>query len=334
MNIQLSRRSLVGRISFVPVLLLGLTFFFCTGSRPVLAAQVTVFLPYEKGASSVKQEGELKDLGFVEAVYTEALGLLPGQLGELRGRYLKEFLAPRAGHFVLSYSQGAVVKKEEGAQATMDVRVNRGALKSLLQRLGLFNTLQAGMPFTLSFKGPMPEDIGQLNHLQVLSGVVPDTTSQPDLEVSTRLADGKTIWRARLVSGEDFWEAAGPNLDDVWYRVWSGFFSRKATTLESRAELPLTVSGWFFPEGASAFDQVLASWDPLVSHRTLQNVNLNGVGVSARWSVAFSDRNELEARLAEYTHSRGLSFILGSTNNTAQTTAAPEQGADTTGGTP
>ncbi len=297
----------------VLVLLLGIVFSTGMFAGQASAAQVTVFLPNEEGLSPVQHAAKLKDKGFSEAVYVEALGLLPGPLSEVRARYLKEFLEPRAGQFVLSYSQGQQVKMDEGTRSTVDVRVNKAGLKTLLQRLGLFSTLHAGQPFSLSMRGPVPDQIVELNKLQVLSGVMPDTISQPDLEVSATPKGDKIFWTARLVAGPDFWEASGPNLDDVWYRVWGGFFSRKVASRGDAKELPLTVSGWFFPEGAAAFDRVLASWDPLVEQKNLMDVSLNSLGVSARWSVAFSDRSQLEEKLKEYTQSRGLSFVLGNT---------------------
>lgn len=279
------------------------------GATPAFAAQVTVLLPHEESVSRIQFDARLKEEGFVEAVYSEALRLLPGSLDAQRAGYLKEFLRPRAGQFVLSYSQGLRRETGEGVESTFDVRVHGTALRSMLQRLGLYSTLFRPIPFSLSVSGPKPAD---LPRLEILSGVVPDAMAQPNLEISGKKAEsGKMIWRARLASDEDFWEVAGPEIETVWYRVWGGYFSRKAPGPKRGNELSLLVSGWFFPEGAQAFDRVLSSWDSLVERSTLQAVNMDGVGVSARWSVAFTDRDRLRERLAEYTHSRKLSFVLG-----------------------
>jgi hypothetical protein len=125
------------RFFVLPLLGFGL---FLLSANPAEARRIEVRQPITEEAST---PSALKALAlktaFGQAVYQEALDLLPRALPSDRRMILKSYLAERADHFVYGYEELSEQSGITGLSLTADVMVNRQALRDCLEGLGLLS---------------------------------------------------------------------------------------------------------------------------------------------------------------------------------------------------
>ena len=272
------------------------------------AVEVRVFKPVEEGLAPNAMRQEVLYLGFQEAVFQESLKLLPGRLDEDRSALLREYLADKANDQVLGYRELAVSSKPDGVSMVLDVDVNRRTLRHLLEQVGLFHTITSPLAVVLQ-PGPglTQEDLASLDRLRRFSGVLPSQVGMPQLRLD-RLADNRV--EGVLISQNGSWSAVDANLATVWFELWQRYFASGALTSVGADAEVLSVSGWFTPDGANEFDNVLRDWDSELRDVRLVDMDLATEGVSARWEVEVLNRQALVTRLEQYLPSRGLSYTL------------------------
>lgn len=294
------------RVVILTALLAALLALFCIPAAQ--AAEVRVFHPNEEGMNPSRQRQSTLELGFEEAVHQAALGLLPGTLTEERAALLRERLSPSADKYVLGYKEIAVTPSGGGLNMVLDVDVDRRALRETLERLGLFQTLNEPLGATLITEATLTsDDLAALGKMQTLTGVFPSAV--PLLEFSIgREAKGKV--RGVLHSPVGSWSAMDADVGAVWTQVWGNYFSRIAKESLGEQAQVLSVAGWFTPDGAAEFDNVLRGWDGVLRDVRLIDMDLATEGVSARWEMGVLDRAALLTRLEGYLPSRGLNYRL------------------------
>lgn len=278
--------------------------FFSLSVLAARASEVRVDWPDAENATEVVSRSEALDIGFNKAVYGAALELLPGSLNENRSQYLYSYLAPRAGEYVLSYSEVGVVR-DPSRTLVLDVSVNRQALKETLKRLGVYYTINAFQPFDLRLSGGAQaywEDIGRMT---TLSGLTIEDGSEPRLHLELG-EDGLLI--GTLTAGDKEWMASSKDVEKLWIELWGSWFTRPEVDAGVFQESILVVSGWYSPEGVRAFNKLLGSWEQELESAVLTEAEMLPDGIKARWRVRYMDRRGLEERLSAYLADRGLAF--------------------------
>jgi hypothetical protein len=271
---------------------------------PAAAAPVTVAWSTAANAT-LRTRSEAMAKGFQDAVATEALSLLPSPLAPERAALLAGWLAPRAGQYVQSYSELSTAAAGEETALTLDVRVDRAALRRVLQNLGVYYTTAAPRPFALSLAGEAAAHRDELSRLEALSGLYPVEGGAPHLALSV---SGK-VWTGRITLPEGTAESAGASLDAVWLELWGRHFSRPEAQAGVLDRLVLRVQGWFAPDGVRDFDAELRAFEGVES-ADLDRVLLTPTGTAAVWRVRTPNPASLRTRMEAYIPGRGLTYTL------------------------
>jgi len=244
---------------------------------------------------------------FAEAVAAEASELTHGGIPEERLVLLRGHFLASGTTFIVSYSELGVQEAADGKILSVDVQVNREAVRQELRRLGIPVTLGSPVGYRPVY-GALPSETWEtLGKLHVLYGVRPESGAQLEL----RLEQANKLWTVSLHDGAGaprFAQAA--KLEEAWNKVWGGFFAAQAASSTQTSSAVLAVEGWFTPDGVEAFDTMLLEWTDVLDGVSLQDVRMESAGISGRWTVTVLDKARLESRLAEYAANRRLSYSL------------------------
>ncbi|MDY7001422.1 MAG: hypothetical protein SVS15_06535 [Thermodesulfobacteriota bacterium] len=268
--------------------------------------------------ATVQNRDQALTHGFETAVAMEALHVLPGPvLPPERQQLLREFLIPHAKEYVLSYSEFNFASEGDSRSLGLDVKVNRKALKTTLQKTGVFYTTKNPVYFELRFleepapdapeKEGIPDTREILWRLQQLSGVQVLEGSEVSLSLKS---NPEGLWAGRLAAGDSVWTSQSRDLEQLWFDLWGGYFSRPGAGAGLILKAALTISGWSAVDGVQAFDSVLASWEKEVESAVLTDVSMLPAGISAHWEVKTLDKGAFVGRLMDYLPGRGLSYVL------------------------
>ncbi|WP_022662714.1 hypothetical protein [Paucidesulfovibrio longus] len=272
------------------------------------AAEVRVFHPREEGLNPSEQRQKTLELGFEEGVFQAALKLLPAPLSEERSALLREHLAPDAARYVLGYKEVAITPAADGLNMVVNVDVDRRTLRETLVKMGLFRTLNSPVQANIIAEPSLTQqDLETLGKLRVLTGVSPSAAPYPELRIG-REASGPV--RGVLHSTVGSWSALDTDIRTVWFRLWERYFASSDMGVTGGHSEVLSVAGWFTPDGAAEFDNVLRSWDGVLRDVRLIDMDIATEGVSARWEIGVADGASLNAKLEEYLPPRGLSYRL------------------------
>lgn len=271
------------------------------------AGEVRVFKPKEEDISPMELRKQAMAEGFAQAVLEVATPMLPGALGEVRTELLREYFLDHAKPFVLGYDIKSSQDMAAGLILRMDVKVNKKTLREGLKGMGLFVTTQAFLPATVSFDNLDEEQAAQLQGLVSLTGIqVTD-----DVLPSFILTQGaEKIYKARLVLEDREWIAGGKDMPNVWFELWTKYFSRSEAKASQVASQLLSISGWFSPDGVLEFDRVLRHWDSAIQEVRLVEMDMQPAGVGASWDVRILNADRLNMMLQAYLPQRGLSYQL------------------------
>jgi hypothetical protein len=250
------------------------------------------------------------DLAFAQAVENEAVKMLPGSLGEERRALLGEYYLERAGKYVQGYrkigTKNITREGEDGISLTMDVTVNRRALRSSLQRLGVYFTTLKPIAATFRSQDQLgQEDLDTLKSLMLLSGVERGLDVLPEFSLQR---EGDKLWRGVLVTQGHHWTAVKNEIAEVWFDLWGRYFETRAVAESSSGSTRLRVNGWFTPDGVHDFDKILQSWDSAVQDVELVEMEMLPAGVSAVWDIRVVNLALLRSRLDAFLPERGLNY--------------------------
>lgn len=320
----------------------GLFIICLLASTGAWAQSRSVSVTWTEGAANatVRDRAEAVQSAFRTAVFREAVDILPGPIDQGRQSLLWDYLADKAPDWVQSYSETGYVKTppppsavnaEDTDQAgathriSLDVQVNRDAVKRALRRAGVYYTTTAPWPFELRLSGDVGPAWTQLGDLQRLTGLVVHEGVEPVLTLSRQLAEQpggqpagqgeadapQAVWSGSLQTDGRQWTAWDPDLSVVWFELWGKFFSRPEVEAGLVRTAVLIMDGWYTPDGVRAFDAELRGWENEVEEATLVGLTATAGGVEARWLVKTLDAQALERRLAAYAPDRGLNWRLG-----------------------
>ncbi len=281
----------------------------CVIATPAFAVKVQVFKPAKEGkpATSVRQEAI--ELAFAQALLTEALRMVPGELDSQRAEALRDWLGERRNVFVSGYRDMKVGQEENGISVGLDVTVNRNALRNTLKGIGLFSTNGSKVKAEVRTSSEDQGDLAILDKLELIYGVESVKGGADTAVVINK--SGKKRWDGSLsVVGGESWTAYGPSLDTVWNKLWKKYFETVKTPESMNPHANLVVIGWFSPEGVREFGRVLKGWDAAVQEVELLEVEMKPTAVSANWSLEIADQWLLKSYLNDYLPQRGLSYTI------------------------
>ncbi|UIJ38613.1 hypothetical protein LWC08_03315 [Desulfobaculum bizertense] len=282
----------------------------CLSVESAMAREVSVTWQPDLEDSTIRTKADALKSGFSQAIFDEAVALLPGTLSEARAALLREQLDARASGAVVGYSELGIesIQDEQGQSIKtlkLDVNVNRSALKKLLKRLGVYYTVNEQQPFTLELVGDSYDAWDQLGQLQELTGVRVRSGASP---VMTLSKEEGGVWSARMSHDGREWSELGKDLSKVWVNAWAGFFTRPEAGASMVSGVSLVISGWYAPDGPKAFQQVLSSWEQELDSAVLAHVDMLPDGLVATWRVKTLDREALSRKLDAYLAPRGLRY--------------------------
>lgn len=284
------------------------------------AREVSVLRQNESGPLS---RSEMLQTAFRKAVLDEALDILPAVPAQDRVALLADYLAPRSDQYVLSYAELADETSTLPGNATVaadvaryNVDVNRDALKSELQSIGIFYTVGSSFFYDLRLGENASAGWTDIGAMQRLSGLRVKSGTMPVLFLE-QSEDG--LWVGTLEGTSREWRGVDKDLRALWVELWRGFFARPEIEKGLFESVEIEISGWFTPDGVRAFDEVLNSWDKAVENAVLTFMGMTPTGISARWTVKSIDRVTLMDRLDAYLPPRGLRFGFGEEAVTEET---------------
>ncbi|WP_147821589.1 hypothetical protein [Salidesulfovibrio onnuriiensis] len=280
------------------------------GAGLAQAQPVEVFVPFEEGMTSMQLRQKATDAAFAQSVTDTALSLLPAPLSEDRQVLLKQYFLEKAGGYVLGYKEVSSFRAEDGLNLTMDVNVNRQALRTALQSMGIYYTVSEPLPVTFRHQGELDEEsLQQVRDLILLTGLKRDLDVQPEFLLQR---EGEKLWKGRLIFEGRDWVAVKKDIPELWFELWKRYFGRKEMRESASSSTRLRVSGWFTPDGVQDFDRVLQGWVSAVQEVKLAEMEMLPSGVAAIWDVRVVNRQLLKSRLEAFLPGRGLSFVITS----------------------
>lgn len=274
-----------------------------------LAGQVQVFEPMAEGMTQRGLREKAQAQGYGQAVLEEAKAMLPGSLGEAREALLKAYFAGHSNSFVQSYKVLSSQDFEDGVSLSLDVRVNRRALRDALKSMGLFETLNIPLAASVTLPEDLTEEEQQaVNDLMALTNIAPAEGASPAV-VLERGSD-KGSWKCRLTFDGQEWMGINQDMAEAWFTVWPRYFDRPRERAAGAGGDSLAVSGWFSPDGVLEFDRVLRGWDSAVQDIELVEMDMQPTGAGATWKFTVVNRDRLNMLLNAFLPQRGLAFRL------------------------
>lgn len=293
---------------WIGIFLTGLVLFSVSAPRAVLAGQeVRVLVVAGEGADGTVSRGDALAQALRQGVFQEAEDLLRGGPAEPRRALLQGVLAGKASEYVLGYSELGYELTAWGAVLSVDVMVNRPALRAFLQSLGVYYTLNRSLDYRLETELLSPEDEALVRDMEILSGLN-RASAGPALLRLGRAADGG--WQGALEFGDQTRTALAPDLAGLWTRLWGEYFSSEQVRRDFVSGLLLITRGWSGAVDVLGFDHVLRSWDLLAGEVRIAGVTLDARGVEARWEITTMNPAALEARLNSALQGMNISYSI------------------------
>lgn len=272
------------------------------------AIVVQIYNSAEEGVAGLELRTKTLDKAFGEAVFQDAVKILPCVVSPTRQEILKEYLETTAGQYVTGYKELSSKASKEGLEIKVDVEVNRRALREMLQKMGTYYTCGKNKSASVLVSGlDAPDEAKRLKGLMLLSGIRHADGALPEFTL-VRGAEGR--WEGGLRTSENKWTSSSDDIASVWSTLWGRYFSGRNSHGAGPASEILKVSGWFMPDGVYEFDHVLSGWEGVVEESELLDLEMRNAGITAKWSVRVTDLQLLKLKLREYLPGRGLNFTF------------------------
>lgn len=186
------------------------------------------------------------------------------------------------------------------------VRINAHALRARLHDLGVLATLDAPMSYVLILSGVEPSLTKRLGALQEISGLVPRSQAEGDDIPELRLSRADA-WMGVLSYGDGQFSHSAKTLDEVWFFLWKGYFSRfdKASAIPSNA-LQIRVSGWLSGQGPMEFDRMLEGLSAEIDQKSLVGVEMDGPGMATTWIIQSRSKDAVLHKIEDAVRAQGL----------------------------
>ena len=326
-------------------------------SAQVQAGPVDVLFQMQADETLEQAKQRAMQQAVLQTVMREALAMLPGSLEPQRQESLQKYLAPQSAGLVRQVSELHLSESVEGMHLGVMVEVDKNALRTLLQRIGVFFTVDAVLPYDLVLRdaetlpASQPEEDAvsedssesaasshggdaEIQRLELLTGVRREQGAMPRLS----LVHENGSWQGGMEAAHGRYDAAGADLETLWFSLWSWYFTVYAPGSGDTADqgdgsvrsADLVVSGWPSTDGVYAFEHVLRSMQPALVNATLKTMAMRSNEVSGVWHLGLRDIAEFKRRMDLYVAAHGLRYELdGGADLPPDSTTSPlQEGAE------
>jgi hypothetical protein len=280
-------------------------FILALFSLPVRAGQVvSVQSPLEGENSLSEVENKLISEAFETALNLEVkemLGVNPPPLLK------NKLLLPHMNELIMSYSEVGRTHSDTSLELEIEVQIDRDFLRKQLKGSGYYYTAYNPIVFELKTSGLDPEDRQQIDQLKAMSGMRSRPGADPLLSITK---DGNKRFKARLEYKDESLVAVHRDPQELWFNIWSKYFSQKDVRDEFVYSLRLSIGGWPTVEAMRMFDQRFSDWNKAVEKKQLVEVTSEYGRLSGKWRVETRDVHVLQKRLAHFSEKRALDFKL------------------------
>lgn len=121
------------------------------------ADQIRVLVPADENATAMQIRQTALEQGFAEAVTKAVNSMLPSPLSVERTDLLKEYYTGKAARYVLGYKELGARTSMDGFVLDLDVNIDRRAVRSSVEELGLFRTAAAPVAATIASPADLSE---------------------------------------------------------------------------------------------------------------------------------------------------------------------------------
>lgn len=221
----------------------------------------------------------------------------------------EKVLYPNMDELVMSYREIDRTVSNGTIQLKMGIAVDSEQLKKNLKRSGYYYTAHKPLIFTLKTKGLTPDQEEEIDRLKAVSGMRSRPGAKPELTVY-RSEDSRV--HARLAYGGQTFSSVHRELDELWFDIWSSYFSLESIHDDYFYTLSLSIEGWSTVEAINLFDSRLADWKECVESKELSKVIIDQGNIRADWKVETQDIYSLRKKLTRFLNQRALDFRLTS----------------------
>lgn len=291
--------------------------FFLVGSATAEVVHITASVDPRQPQAQARQQA--LERAFADAVFKQALDLLPSPISDARSAALRAFLAPHSVEYVQSYQEvvgsklpGEAQQQEaskvpsENSELSLDLNIQRASLRQTLVRLGFFAGAHHPGVFSLSFGAGVTEaSVPPLVAGNVLLGLT-RAQQAPVAVTLERLPQG--YYKAVLRQGAIAIAADATDLSVLWLEIWAKFFVDRQNQSGS-GQKRLGIAGFSSVDTMMEFSLMLATWDDSVQEPVLAALTLDETGVSAEFLCRVSNQANLDTRLRDTLPGRNLTLM-------------------------
>lgn len=269
--------------------------------------QVVVQGAIDEDSSRRQARETVLEKGFREAVSQEIDRIIYAGISRERKSALMDMLQGRIDGLVQGYRQVAWRGTKDDMSLQMEVNIDSETLRDMLQKAGVYYTIDSLWPYDLQTRGASPEDFYQLQKLQLVTGAVVDGNAETSLSLY-KLADGQ--WDGSIDHKDINFSASAEDLDEVWFKLWEYFFSRSEIKSSMLENIILETSGWVTTDSIMNFDRILNAWDREVEEAKIVSVLLDVNSLKAQWEIRSFSSDLLTKRLEGYLPDREIEFSI------------------------
>ncbi|MFO7728122.1 MAG: hypothetical protein R6X11_07310 [Desulfonatronovibrio sp.] len=261
----------------------------------------------EEDSGQARAREKILEKGFRKAVSLEIDQIIHAGISSKRKSALMDMLEERIQGLVQGYRQVSWDQTEDEITLQMEVNIDSESLRDMLQKAGVYYTIDSSWPYDLKTRGASPEDFHQLQKLQLVTGVVVDGSADTSLSLY-KSADGQ--WDGNVDHEDIKFSVSADDLDEVWLKLWGQFFSRSEIRSSMLKNIMLETSGWVTTDSIMNFDRILNSWDKEVESAKIVSVLLDVNSLKAQWEIRSFSPEPLTKRLESYFPAREIEFSI------------------------
>ncbi len=269
--------------------------------------QVVVQGSVEEDSSQAQTREKILEKGFREAVSLEIDRVIQAGISSERKSALMDVLQERVDALVQGYRQVSWRESEDDMSLRMEVNIDSESLRDMLQKAGVYYTVDSLWPYDLKTRGASPEDFYQLQELQLVTGAVVDGSATTSLSLY-KTGDGE--WDGNIDHEDINFSVSADELDEVWFELWGYFFSRSEIRSSMLENVTLETSGWVTTDSIMNFNRILKKWGREVEDTKIVSVLLDVDSLKAQWEISSFSPDLLAQRLEDYLPDREIEFSI------------------------
>lgn len=272
---------------------------------PAMAGQRVVLAP---GVDATTRE-RLIEKGLEQAMAQTVRDIVDVTLPPERLAAVARVLVAERSTLILDYNELSVPANATEGTIVLDVHADTAGIRRRLAEMGVLYTVSSPRSYVLRLLGVDPSRTRRLEPLQMISGLRPVSSAGPDVPVLELRQEPPGSWTGVLTHGT--WKSVrtARTLEEMWWYLWKGFFSRSEGRMGGDA-LTVSVSGWLSSMGPMEFDRMLDGWTAEIGQRALTGVEMGPGGLVGVWKIQAKRKDALVIRLRDAAKAQGLDIEI------------------------